>query len=165
MTRAAVALASASELPLRARTAPEPELQQQLTTLGRQIGYGRRFRPGRSQLLLVGLLILGLWLVLVFGRALTDLNNASERQQALAAESQALSQRLAAGRRELQLVQTDSFQRLQARAFGLGAPGELVFSLESGAPTAAPVMPLGGAGAGPEVVSPLDAWLRLLFGD
>ncbi len=165
MPTAAVALASTSEVPLRARLAPEPELQQQLTALGKQIGYGRRFRPGRSQLLLVGLLILGLWLVLVFGRALTDVNAATERQAVLARESQALSQRLEAGRRELLLVQTDSFQRLQARAFGLGAPGELVFSLESGAPTAAPVMPLGAAGAGPQTVSPLDAWLGLLFGD
>ena len=143
----------------------ESDLQKRLSDLGRQIGHGRRFRPRRSHLLVIGLLILGVWLVLVFGRALTELNEATARQAAVAAENAALEQRLEAGKRELELVQTDSFQRLQARAFGLGEAGERVFSLDSEASPAPPIIPLGGSNAPATSDTPLEAWLNLLFGD
>ena len=164
MPRAAVALAT-PESAARTRPTPDTELNQQLTTLRRQIGYGRRFRPGRSQLLLVGLIIVGVWLVLVFGRALNDLNLAQDRQSEIAAETQTLQARLDAGRRELQLVQTDAFQQLQARAFGLGANGEQVFVLASGAPSPDPIVPLGHSAQPAAAHTPLEAWLRLLFGN
>lgn len=165
MPRAAVAVAHSSDSAARAQGPADSDLQRRLSSLGKQIGHGRRFRPRRSYLALVGMLILGVWLVLVFGRALTELNEATDRQAAIAAESQALEQRLEAGRRELELVQTDAFQRLQARAFGIGDRGERVFMLAPDAPSPPPIVPLGGTAPATTSETPLEAWLGLLFGD
>ena len=165
MARAAVAVASAAEPIARARTVPDTELNNQLATLRRQMGHGRGLRPGRSQLLLLGLVVVGFWLVVVFGRALTQLNEASARQALVASETQALQMELDAGRRELRLVQTDAFQRLQARALGMGGSGEQVFALASGAPEPAPIVPLGRSAAPPATQTPLQVWLELLFGE
>ncbi|HYI21779.1 MAG TPA: hypothetical protein VEX62_04000 [Candidatus Limnocylindrales bacterium] len=164
MPRPAVALAAAGEASAAAPSTKRTDLDEQLSTLGKQIGYGRKFRPKRSQFVLIALAVLGFWLVIVFGRALTELNEVTARQAVVVGETQALQLRLEAGRRELQLVQTDSFQALQARSFGMGEPGEIVFSLQ-GADTGLPIIPLGSATAAAPAGSPLDAWLDLLFGD
>lgn len=164
MAKAAAALATAGSASARANP-KRTDLDEQLSTLGSQIGYGRKFRPRRSQLLLVLLIILGFWLVLVFGRALTEVNETTDRYAAVAAETDALRARLDAGRRELLLVQTDSFQRLQARSFEMGDPGEIVFFLDSGMNGPAPIVPIAGPGSAAPAGSPLDAWLDLLFGD
>jgi hypothetical protein len=112
--------------------------------------------------------IVGVWLVFVFARALGDVDRATDKQQAINAESAALQARLDADHRELLLVQTDAFQQLQARAYGLGAPGEVVFSLPQDAPSAPPIVPLGGVQTQPttsESATPLDSWLNILFGN
>jgi hypothetical protein len=163
MPRPAVALASSSTGSSRTRGAPDTELSGRLTTLGRQIGYGRGLRPGRSQLLALGLLVVAFWLVLVFGRALGQLNEATQREATAASEAAALQLQLEAGRRELALVQTDAFQLLQARALGMGGPGELVFTLSSDAPPPA-IVPLGQRDPASPETGPLEAWLELLFG-
>ncbi|CAN5808776.1 hypothetical protein BH24CHL6_BH24CHL6_01420 [soil metagenome] len=129
----------------------------------RRVGRGRSLRPARSYLLVFGLVMLALWLVLVFGRALTELNEATERAAAVGAESAALQARLEAGQRELELVQTDAFQAHQARAYGLGREGERAFALETGAPPAPVVTPLGAEAPSP-ARTPLQSWLVLLFG-
>lgn len=123
----------------------------------------RSLRAGRSYLLIAVVAVLGLWLVLVFGRALSELNAATERAAELRAESAALEARLEAGRRELELVRSDAFQRLQARAYGLGDEGERPFALEPDAPPPPTIVPLG-ADSSPARRTPLDAWLQLLFG-
>lgn len=161
----AVHITASRALPVPAQRKADAPVETQLATLGRQLGYGRRFRPRRTHLGLIVVLIIGSWAVLSFGRTITQLNSASDRQAALAAETATISAQLAAGQRELELVQTDGFQALQARAFGIGAPGEIAFSLESAAPTAPRVAPLGSVGQGAPPQTPLDAWLRLLFGD
>ena len=123
-------------------------------------------RVTRVHLGLIALAVISVWLVLVFARTLGDLDRAAARQQAIAAESDALATRLAADKREYALVQSDAFQSLQARAYALGAAGELVFSLAPGAPSAPPITPLGHpvrAAVAPG--SALDAWLEILFGD
>lgn len=105
--------------------------------------------------------------MIVFANALGDVDRASSRQRAIAAETAQQQARLDADKRELALVQTDAFQRLQARAYGLGAPGEIVFSLPADAPSPASITPLGATDAKPtaaDVETPLDAWLGLLFG-
>jgi len=165
MERPAVAIAASRVLPTPAQRTPDPQVEAQVATLRKQLGYGRRLRPGRKQLGLIALLIVGAWVVLSFGRTITQLNAASDRQAALAVDTAALSAQLDAGEREVELVQTDGFQALQARAFGIGAPGEIAFSLESAAPAAPPLAPLGSIGPGAQAHTPLDAWLRLLFGD
>ena len=124
---------------------------------------GRSLQPVRNYLLVVGAAILAVWLVLVFGRVLTQLNEATERAATVNAESAALQARLEAGRRELELVQSDAFQALQARAFGLGGERERAFALEIDAPPPPTVVPLGGESPS-AVRTPLESWLRLLFG-
>ena len=127
----------------------------------------RSFRLRRMHLVLIGIAIVAVWLVFVFARAMGDVDKATARQHSIAAEAAALQARLDADHREQVLVQTDAFQRLEARAYGIGAPGEVVFSLPQDAPSAAPITPLGGAAASATSaapVSPLDAWLKLIFG-
>jgi cell division protein FtsB len=113
---------------------------------------------------LVAVGAVAVWLVLVFGSALAR-SDAVEREAAQArAELAALEQRLEAGRAEIELMQTDHFLSMQARAYGRGRTGERPFALEAGAPSAVPIVPLG---ARPEVVespTPLEEWLELLFG-
>jgi hypothetical protein len=123
----------------------------------------RALRPSRSHLFALVVAVLAVWLVLVFGRSLTELNEATERAAALGAETAALQARLDAGQRELELVQTDAFQALQARAYGLGGNGERAFALEAGAPPPPIVVPLGGESP-TSVRTPLESWLSLLFG-
>lgn len=163
MPKPAVVVASSSTGSTRTRTAPDTELSARLTALGHQIGYGRGMRPRRSQLLALGVLILAFWLVLVFGRALGQLNEATQREAVAASDAAALQLQLEAGRRELALVQTDAFQSLQARALGMGANGELIFTLTSDE-LPPRIVPLGQSEPASAHTGPLEAWLELLFG-
>jgi len=148
-----------------ARGTAEADSATQLSSLRKQLGYGRRFRPGRNHLALLAIVVIGAWVVVGFGRTITSMNAATDRQAALTAETRLLNAQLDAGERELDLVQTDGFQALQARAFGIGTTGEIAFSLATDAPPAPHIVPLGEAGTAAEANSPLEAWLRLLFGD
>ena len=154
MPRAAVALASPTTPAAGARSNEDQNR--------------RTFRPRRVHALLIGIGIVAIWLVFVFAKALGDVDRATARRVALAAEAATLQARLDADRRELELVQTDGFQRLQARAYGMGYAGEIVFSLPLGAPSPAPITPLGGQQPAAPVsvtsATPLDAWLKILFG-
>jgi hypothetical protein len=126
------------------------------------------FRPRRLHLILLLIAAIGVWVVVVFAGALGDVDHATARQQSIAAEAAALQARLDADHREQQIVQSDAFQRLQARAYGLGAQGEVVFTLPLDAPSPAPITPLGGdtpATTAESATTPLDAWLQILFGN
>ena len=125
----------------------------------------RRLKLTRAHALAVVIVIVGLWVVLSFGRTITALNSATDREEQLVDETAALTAQIEASHRELALVQTEGFQALQARAFGIGKPTEVNFSLEPGAPSPEPVIPLGSEGNRAAPQTPLDAWLRLLFGD
>lgn len=121
-------------------------------------GQGRRL----SLAFLVGAVVV-LWVVLAFGRALISVNEAHDRAAALRAENAALQMRLAQGEAEMELAQTDAFQRMLARSMGMAPAGEQAFALEAGAPPPPPVAVLGVDPAAER--APLDAWLNLLFGD
>ena len=125
----------------------------------------RRFKLTRAHLVTVVIAIVALWVVLSFGRTITALNSATDREQLLVDETAALAAQLEASNRELALVQTEGFQALQARAFGIGKPTEVNFSLEPGAPSPQPLVPLGSEANRAAPQTPLDAWLRLLFDD
>lgn len=125
----------------------------------------RRFKLTRAHLVAVVITVVALWVVLSFGRTITALNSATDREQQLADETTQLAAQLEASQRELALVQTDGFQAHQARAFGIGRPAEVNFSLEPGAPSPEPVIALGSEGNRAAPQTPLDAWLRLLFDD
>jgi len=100
----------------------------------------------------------------VFGSALADVSAANERVQQVRADNAALEERVARGRAEIDLIRTDDFLRLQARAFGMGQPGERTFALEAGTPQMEAIVPLGSTPDLPAPRSPLDEWLQLLFG-
>lgn len=160
-----MASAPSRALPLPAhRTAGiEPDAIQ-LRSLRKQLGYGRRLRPNRSYVALLAVILVGCWVVLGFAETITQLNAATDRQTELSAETRALTDRLDAGHREVQLIQTDAFQALQARGFGVGAPGEVSFSVATDA-LPPRVVPLGSTDAAAAPQTPLDAWLRMLFGN
>ncbi len=109
-------------------------------------------------------LVAGVWLVLVFGSALAEVNAANRRAQEARDENAALQAQLEAGAAEIVLLQTDSFLRLQARAYGMGAPGERAFALRADTPLLPAIVPLGTPPGPPPTRSPLDEWLQLFFG-
>lgn len=133
-------------------------------SVGRQGEAVRQPQPLRNYLLLIGLVVIAVWLVLVFSRTLGELNEATGRAAVVRGEAEMLQARLEQGERELELVQTDAFLRLQARGYGMGEPGERIFSLEAGAPAPPSITPLGVEETASTPISPLDAWLELLFG-
>jgi cell division protein FtsB len=166
MGRIAVATLPSRALPGDGpRSSPDPAVEAQLATLKKQIGYGRKYRPGRSHVALIVLIVVASWVVLSFGRTITSLNAATDRQATLTAETAALTARLEAGHREMELIQTDAFQALQARAYGIGGPGEVAFALDADAPPPPAITPLGGDANSGAPLTPLDAWMRLLFGN
>jgi type II secretory pathway pseudopilin PulG len=164
MSRAAVALANSTPGAIDARSGVEVPAADspRKSSPGRT---PRRIKLTRTHLAIAVMAVIAVWLVIVFARAIADVNRATTLQQSVAAESAALTQQLAADRRELALVQTDAFQRIQARAYGLGESGERAFSLPADAPSPAPIVPLGSTSTQADSpATPLDAWLMILFG-
>lgn len=156
----AVALTSESRATVPAEGGTQP-----LDSLARQLRRGRPgIGPGRSYMVVALMVIVAIWVVFMFGRALTQLNEATQRAAVVQNETVALQGRLEQAQRELELVQTDAFLSLQARGYGLGEPGERAFGLAPGAPAPPQIVPLGGETAATTGRTPLEAWLRLLFG-
>jgi len=143
----------------------EAELEAQVAALGGPIGRRPWLRVGWRQVAFLAIVAVAFWLVFVFGTTLQQLNEATAREAQVKAETAALQQQLTDDQRELQLAQTDSFKQLQARGYGLGAPNEVVFSLEAGAPPPPPLARLGAPSVAEQPETPLDAWLNLLFGN
>lgn len=127
--------------------------------------YGRRLRPGRSQIALVAVVVVGIWIVAAFAGAINQLSLVAATHTDLAAEAATLDARVAAGNQEVILVQTDGYQALAARAYGIGRPAEIYFALEEGAPAPGHVARLGSGDDMVRGATPLDAWLGLLFGE
>jgi anti-sigma factor RsiW len=104
------------------------------------------------------------WIAIVIGRAVADSAAVNDRAAELRIENAQLEQRLEASRREVALVQSPAYVRLEARAFGFGRNGERAFSLDPGAP-APPRIRLLGTDPRDEVARPpLEDWIELLFG-
>jgi cell division protein FtsB len=104
------------------------------------------------------------WLVVIFGRALAEANSLTARLAIEQSVNEQLQARVDAGRREITLVQTSAFLDFEARLFGMGHAGEKPFALEPGAPSPAAITPLGNESPAAPVSTPLDDWLTLLFG-
>lgn len=110
--------------------------------------------------------VVAVWVVAVFARQVGDASAASARADAMVASNAARQVEIAALERELERIVQDRYVFQQARAYGLGGPREIPFTLAPDAP------PLGddapGSAAlrvgGSTGVSPLDRWLTLLFG-
>ncbi len=124
----------------------------------------RRVRPSRRSVALIAGVVVALWIVLAFGRALAALDGVNSRLAIVRAETTALETRLAQARAEAIFVQSPNYVRFIARAYGMGRPGERAFALARGAPSPPPVKPLGETTDSSAPVTPLDGWVRLLFG-
>jgi cell division protein FtsB len=111
--------------------------------------------------------VLAAWIVLMFVRQVNEAAAASGRVDALVtanAEARAL---VSALDRERDLIARQQYLEQQARAYGLGLPREIAFTLDPGAPPLPDDAPgsasvrLGARGDG---VEPLERWLTVLFG-
>ncbi len=111
--------------------------------------------------------IVALWIVWLFARQIGDASAATARADQIRAENQALAAQVDALTAERALIQKQAYIEQQARGYGLGTPRERPFTLPADAPTPGPNAPGSAAvrlGAAEAPVSPLDAWLSVLFG-
>jgi cell division protein FtsB len=107
------------------------------------------------------------WLAFAFLRQVGDVTAASSRADSLRTENASLARDVAALEDELRLIQRQDFIVQQARAYRLGSPREVPFTIGGPAATLGPDAPGAAAlrvGADPQAHSALDAWLSLLFG-
>jgi cell division protein FtsB len=107
------------------------------------------------------------WVIVLFAHQVGEASDASARAEAMRASNVALEANVGALQQELDLIQRQSYIEQQARQYRLGSPREVPFALADGAP-ALPADAPGSAGVRLGAVvdrpSPLDSWLRLLFG-
>ena len=153
---------------LRDRSAEKPAPQDRADERGasrRPLSAARawRFRPDRRHLGLVLIAVVAVWLAIVFSRAVTDAAAVNDDASTVRGEIAELERRLDEARRESAKIQSDRFILHRARAFGMGEPGERVFTLAPGAPAPPPITPLGAPPEQP-ATTPLEDWLTLLFG-
>jgi cell division protein FtsB len=111
--------------------------------------------------------LLAVWIVIVFARQVGDAAAAATRADQLAQDNAALAAEVQALQGEVDLIVRPVYVKLQARAYGLGAPHEIPFTLDPSVP--APVDGAPGSssvrlGAEVDRQTPLESWLSLLFG-
>jgi len=106
------------------------------------------------------------WIVIVFARQVGDASAASARVDDLRASNEELAGRVAALRRESELIQRPEYVLQQARGYRLGEAGEIAFTVarKRDLPLNAPGSASVRLGATTETVTPLESWLSLLFG-
>ena len=121
----------------------------------------------RRRLATVAGLLAASWLVIAFARQVGAASAATDRAAELRVANAALRDDVGNLQGDLARVQDGRFVQLQGRAYGLGGPGEIPFTLEAGAPTPGPSSPGAAAvrlGAQKHHDSPLDGWFSALFG-
>lgn len=125
------------------------------------IGLTRR----RIAMLVAGLF--ALWLIGVFARQVGEATAASDQADQLRARNAAAQTEVESLRRELALIKQPAFVAEMARGYSLGGPGEIPFVVDPKAPAPGPDAP-GSQGIKPDEqstpASPLEMWLRTLFG-
>ena len=110
---------------------------------------------------------MALWFVGVFARQVGEAASAASQADQMRARNAAEARDVASLEQELQLIKQPAFVAQMARGYLLGSPREIPFTLDPNAaplPSDAP----GSAGIKPDVPvqtgSPLDSWLKALFG-
>ena len=119
----------------------------------------------RRAAILLGVLIAA-WVVILFARQVSEASTATGRAEAMIVANAAKRYELGGIERELERIQQQRFIEQQARAYGLGGPKEIAFTLQATAPPLDANAP-GSAGlrVGARIsVNPLERWLTLLFG-
>lgn len=110
---------------------------------------------------------LAAWIVLMFARQVNEAAAASDRVDGLIQANLEARSRVSALDRERDLIARQRYLEQQARAFGLGLPREIAFTLDPAAPALPDDAPgsaserLGATGDG---IDPLERWLTVLFG-
>jgi cell division protein FtsB len=140
-------------------SAPPPSDEPNLAALP-VVGFTRR-----RMAMLLGVLVIG-WIVILFARQVSEATTADGRAEAMVAANDQKRAELAGLERELDRIGQQKFIEQQARAYGLGGPKEIAFSLEASPPPLPSNAPGSAAlrvGARTSV-SPLERWLTLLFG-
>lgn len=108
------------------------------------------------------------WVVISFAGQVSDAASAADRTEQMRADNATLAANVRDLERELGVVAGPAWVAQQARAYQLGAADERAFRLAPGAPSLPPDAP-----GSPTVrlgterdrqLSPLEAWLELLFG-
>lgn len=116
--------------------------------------------------LLLGALVAA-WVIVLFARQVGQASEASARADAMRASNAALTTTVASLQSEVALIQRQEFVEQQARAYRLGTPREIPFTLADNAPSLPPDAPGSAAvrlGSVTEKPSPLASWIKLLFG-
>jgi len=111
--------------------------------------------------------LLAVWIILMFARQVGDAAAASTRAEVQISANARQAARVASLARELQQIQRQRYIELEARAYGLGGPREVAFTLDPGAPSLPPDAPGSASvrlGSTVDAGSALDHWLTLLFG-
>jgi cell division protein FtsB len=111
--------------------------------------------------------LLSAWIVVVFARQAGEAASASNRADEIARDNAALAAEVASLERELEIIRRPEYISQQARAYGVGSPQEIPFTLDSSVPVPGPDAPGSAAlrvGAIEDRPTPLESWLSLLFG-
>ena len=153
-------------------TEAEPEIDEEAVEAGEAPA-----RPDLSSVPIAGLtrrrmawLAAGfatVWIVIAFGRQVGEASAAVSAAHQAQVDNAALQQRVDSLQREAALIQQPAYIAQQARAYRLGSPNEIPFTLAADAPTLPPDAPGSVSvrlGAATARQSPLDSWLSLLFG-
>ena len=111
--------------------------------------------------------LLSAWIVVVFARQAGDAASAASRADQIERDNAALSAEVASLERELEIIERPAYIAQQARAYGVGSPKEIPFTLDSSVPDPGPNAPGSASlrvGGHSERPTPLESWLSLLFG-
>ena len=111
--------------------------------------------------------LLSAWIVVVFARQAGEAATASNRAEQIARDNAALAAEVALLERELEIIERPEYVAQQARAYGVGSPKEIPFTLDRSVPDPGPDAPGSASlrvGATAERSTPLESWLSLLFG-
>lgn len=111
--------------------------------------------------------MLATWIVIAFARQVGEASTATARFDDIASSNAALRTEVAALDRELDIIARQRYIEQQGRAYGLGGPREIPFTLAKDAPALPDDAPGSAAlrvGAQGDRVAPLERWLTVLFG-
>ncbi len=107
------------------------------------------------------------WVIVLFAHQVGSASEASAHAQAMRVANAAAEANVAALQAELDLIERTAYIQQQARLYRLGSAKEIPFTLADNAPPLPTDAP-GSAGVrlGATVVrsTPLESWIRLLFG-
>lgn len=107
------------------------------------------------------------WIVVIFARQAGEAATVSGRADQIAIDNEALAAEVASLENELRLIERPEYIAQQARAYELGSPEEIPFTLDPSVPAPGRNAPGSAAvrvGASENRVSPLESWMTLLFG-